>query len=217
MLFFLSVLAHELGHSLVSARLGMPAPSITLFIFGGIAQLSREPKRPRDEFLIAGAGPLVSLVLGLGFSALSWAGPGSVGVPLAALGKWLGLVNLGLGLFNLLPVFPLDGGRILRALVWARSHSFCTATIVAGGTGQVLAFGLIAWGIWMVSQGNWADGLWMAFIGMVHRASCRAECGPRRLARHACGSQGAGSDDDRLPASWPSNNPTETGGRCGST
>lgn len=164
-LFFLSVLAHELGHSLVSARLGMPVPRITLFIFGGLAQLSGEPKRPRDEFLISAAGPLVSLLLALGFSALSWAGPDRVGIPLAAFGKWLGLVNLGLGLFNLLPGLPLDGGRILRALVWSRTNSFRKATIVAGWTGRILAFGLIGWGIYLVFQGNWADGLWMAFIG----------------------------------------------------
>ena len=164
-LFFLSVLAHELGHSLVSARLGMPVPRITLFIFGGLAQLSGEPKRPRDEFLISAAGPFVSLLLGLGFSALSWAGPDRVGIPLAAFGKWLGLVNLGLGLFNLLPGLPLDGGRILRALVWSRTNSFRKATIVAGWAGRVLAFGLILWGIFQVFQGNWADGLWMAFIG----------------------------------------------------
>ena len=165
LLFFLSVLAHELGHSLVSARLEMPVPRITLFIFGGLAQLDREPTRPRDEFLISVTGPLVSLALGLGFSALGWAGPDKVGVPLAAFGKWLGLVNLGLGLFNLLPGLPLDGGRLLRALIWGLTKSFRKATIISGGAGRILAFGLIAWGIWMVFQGNWADGLWMAFIG----------------------------------------------------
>ncbi len=164
-LFFLSVLAHELGHSLVSARLGLPVPSITLFIFGGLAQLSGEPKRPRDEFLISAAGPLVSIALGLGFSGLGWAGPDVVGVPLAAFGKWLGLVNLGLGLFNLLPGLPLDGGRILRSLVWNLTKSFRKATVIAGGTGRILAFGVILWGILLIFQGNWADGLWMAFIG----------------------------------------------------
>ncbi len=162
LLFFASVLAHELGHSLVSARLGMPVPRITLFIFGGLAQLSREPKRPRDEFLISGAGPIVSLLLGLGFSALSWAGPERVGVPLAAFGKWLGLVNLGLGLFNLLPGLPLDGGRLLRALVWSRTNSFRKAPIIAGWMGRVFGFRVDPVGHLDGLPGNWADGLWMA-------------------------------------------------------
>ncbi len=164
-LFFASVLAHELAHSLVSKRLGFPVPRITLFIFGGMAQLGREPNRPRDEFFIASAGPLLNLLLALGFTSLAWAGPGIVGVPLAAFGKWLGLVNLGLGLFNLLPGFPLDGGRILRSIVWALTHDFKKATLVAGTTGRIIAFGLIFWGLSQVFRGNWADGLWIAFIG----------------------------------------------------
>lgn len=164
-LFFASVLAHELAHSLVSKRLGLPVPRITLFIFGGLAQLGREPKRPRDEFLIASAGPLMSLSLAFGFTLLVWAGPDIVGVPLAAFGKWLGVVNLGLGLFNLLPGFPLDGGRILRSIIWAVTHNFKNATLVAGTTGKIIAFGLIFWGLSQVFRGNWADGLWIAFIG----------------------------------------------------
>lgn len=163
--FFASVVAHELGHSLVSARLGLPVPRITLFILGGMAQLSREPQRPRDEFLIAAAGPLVSFTLALGFGALAWAGPGVVGLPLAAFGRWLGTINLGLALFNLLPSFPLDGGRILRAIVWGISHNFKAATVTAGMAGRVIAFGFIFYGILQVFQGNWADGLWIAFIG----------------------------------------------------
>lgn len=162
---FASVVAHELGHSLVSARFGVPVPRITLFIFGGLAQLSREPERPRDEFLIAAAGPLVSFALTLVFGTLAWIGPDVVGVPLAAFGRWLGTINLGLALFNLLPGFPLDGGRILRAIVWALSRNFKRATFVAGAAGRLIAFGLIIWGLSLIFQGNWADGLWMAFIG----------------------------------------------------
>lgn len=162
---FASVIAHELGHSLVSRRLGLPVPRITLFIFGGLAQLSREPERPRDEFLIAAAGPLVSLGLALGFGFLAGAGPDVVGLPLSAFGRWLGTINLGLALFNLLPGFPLDGGRMLRAIVWGLSHNFKKATFVAGATGRLIAFGLIVWGILQIFQGNWADGLWIAFIG----------------------------------------------------
>jgi len=164
-LLFASVVAHELGHSLVSKRLGLPVPRITLFIFGGMAQLSREPERPRDEFLIAAAGPLVSFVLALGFGALAWAGPGAVGLPLATAGRWLGTINLAFALFNLLPGFPLDGGRMLRAVVWGLTHNFKTATLTVGVTGKLIAFGIIFWGIWQIFQGNWADGLWITFVG----------------------------------------------------
>ncbi|MBI3361126.1 MAG: site-2 protease family protein [Chloroflexi bacterium] len=163
--FFASVVAHELGHSLVSARLGLPVPRITLFIFGGMAQLSREPQRPRDEFLIAIAGPLVSFALALGFGALAWAGPGVVGLPLTAFGRWLSTVNFALALFNLLPGFPLDGGRILRAIVWGLSRNFKAATALAGMAGRLIAFGLIGWGLLQAFRGNWADALWIAFVG----------------------------------------------------
>ena len=164
-LFFASVVAHELGHSLVSKRLGLPVPRITLFIFGGMAQLSREPDRPRDEFLIAAAGPLVSFALALGFGALAWAGPGVVGLPLATAGQWLGTINLILALFNLLPGFPLDGWRMLRAMVWGVTHNFKTATQTVGVTGKLIAFGIIFWGVWQIFQGDWANGLWIAFVG----------------------------------------------------
>ena len=164
-LFFASMVAHELGHGLVAKRLGLPVSSITLFIFGGLAKLSREPARPRDEFLIAGAGPLVSFVLAAGFGALAWAGPGVVGLALSTAGGWLGTINLILALFNLLPGFPLDGGRMLHAFIWGVTRNFKRATLTVGVTGRLIAFGIIFWGIWQIFQGNWADGLWIAFIG----------------------------------------------------
>lgn len=179
-LFGLSVVAHELAHSLVSGRLGLRVPRITLFIFGGMAEISREPERPRDEFLIAIAGPLASLALALAFGALVLGGPafGPLGLPLAALGQWLAVVNLGLALFNLLPGLPLDGGRILRAAIWGFSRNYQTATRIAGVVGRLIAMALVFWGFWQVAQGRWADGLWVASIGwFLAQAASRSMAG----------------------------------------
>lgn len=164
LLFFTCILAHELGHSFVAIRKGVPVRSITLFIFGGIAQIGKEPERPRDEFLIAVAGPVVSAVLGLLFLAFAVLAS-SPQEPAAALASWLGWINLNLALFNLLPGFPLDGGRILRALVWGRTGNFKRATQIASRAGQVVAYGFILLGIWLFFGGRWTDGLWIGFIG----------------------------------------------------
>jgi Zn-dependent protease/CBS domain-containing protein len=164
LLFFACILAHELGHSFVAARKGIPVRSITLFIFGGIAQIGKEPERPRDEFQIAIAGPVVSAVLGLLFLAFAVLAGGPQ-EPAAALASWLGWINLNLALFNLLPGFPLDGGRILRSIVWGQTRSFRRATQIAAKAGQVVAYGFILLGIWLFSGGRWMDGLWIGFIG----------------------------------------------------
>src|SRR6266545_1676249 len=164
LLFFACILAHELGHSFVAVRKGIPVRSITLFIFGGIAQIKKEPERPRDEFLIAIAGPVVSAGLGLLFLALAVV-TGSPQEPAAALALWLGWINLYLALFNLIPGFPLDGGRILRSIVWGRTGSFKRATQIASTSGRVVAYGFIFLGIWLFFGGRWTDGLWIGFIG----------------------------------------------------
>ena len=170
LLFFASVLAHELAHSLVSKAQGVPVPRITLFIFGGAAQISAEPRRARDEFLMALAGPLTSLVLAAGFGivwlATRAAGPtGTVGLAVNAVAGWLASINATLAIFNLLPGFPLDGGRILRAIVWGVTNNLRLATQVAVGGGVLMSWLLILAGFWQAFSGNWADGLWMAFIG----------------------------------------------------
>lgn len=164
-LFFASVLAHEFGHSLVAAATGIPVRSITLFIFGGLAHIAREPKRALDEFLIASAGPLVSFALAVGFGAL-WLGGQLLDLrSLEALGSWLGRINLSLALFNLIPGFPLDGGRILRSIVWKLTGSMERATRLAGAIGQGFAWLFILAGIWLIFTGNWVNGMWIAFIG----------------------------------------------------
>ena len=165
LLFFASVLAHEFGHALVARRLGVPVPRITLFVFGGMAHMTREPTRARHEFWIAVAGPLTGLLLTgvlalLGGLFQGWGWPA-----LASVAGWLARINLVLALFNLIPGFPLDGGRILRALVWGWTGNLGRATRLAAGVGQAVALGLIAYGLWQLLAGNWVNGLWMAFIG----------------------------------------------------
>lgn len=171
-LFFASILAHEFGHSLVAIRTGVPVRRITLFIFGGVAQLTREPRRALDEFLMALAGPAVSLVLVGSFGALWLLGRLLGWQPVTVLAGWLGGINLMLALFNLVPGFPLDGGRVFRAIVWGVTGSLTRATRIAGRIGQGVAFLFILWGIWQAFGGNWANGLWIAFIGwFLHSAA----------------------------------------------
>jgi Zn-dependent protease len=161
--FFGSIVLHELAHGVVAQRFGVPVVSITLFIFGGVAQIAREPKRPRDELLIAAAGPLASAVIGLMCLAGSRLGalPPAVAEPLA----WVGRVNLGLAIFNCLPGFPLDGGRILRAVLWALNGDALRATVVASRVGQGIAYLFIGGGGLLAVSGNFGNGLWFAFIG----------------------------------------------------
>lgn len=164
LLFFASVLLHELGHSVVALHHGIPVKSITLFIFGGVAQIAREPDRPSHEFQIAIAGPLASAALAAFFHTIGVLTRGTLeGV--SSLGMWLGSINLALALFNLIPGFPLDGGRVLRAIVWKYTGSFERATNVAAGSGQFFAYAFIVFGGWKALTGNFFGGLWIGFIG----------------------------------------------------
>ena len=164
LLFFASVVAHELAHSLVSQAHGVPVRDITLFIFGGAAQISEEPRSAGNEFLMALAGPATSLVIAA-FSGLLWLVSLPASPPLHALAGWLAWINVGLALFNLIPGFPLDGGRVFRAIVWSVTSNLRRATQIAAGLGRVVAYGFIFWGIWQIFGGNWANGLWIGFIG----------------------------------------------------
>ncbi|GAB4570178.1 MAG: site-2 protease family protein [Anaerolineae bacterium] len=165
LIFFGCVLAHEFGHSVMALLTGVPVERITLFIFGGVAQIRREPRRALDEFVIAIAGPLVSLILALGFGAL-WLIGWLLELPsLRTLGGWLGSINLSLALFNLIPGFPLDGGRVLRAILWGVMGSLDQATRLAARVGQAVAYLFVFWGIWRIFRGDWIGGLWIAFIG----------------------------------------------------
>ena len=162
-LFFGSVLAHELSHALVARRFGLRVTSITLFIFGGAANLEDEPKRARDEALIAAAGPLMSILIGL----LMFAVDTAVAQPqLRALVGWLGFINISLGVFNLLPGFPMDGGRILRAILWRVRGERYAATRNAAGVGRFFGYLLMGLGVYFALQpGGLFAGIWIALIG----------------------------------------------------
>jgi Zn-dependent protease/CBS domain-containing protein len=165
LLFFASILIHELAHSFVALAKGIPVRAITLFVFGGVAQIGREPDRPLTEFQIAIAGPIASAVLAVGWGFMSHLA-GDQFEHVAALGGWLASINLMLAVFNLVPGFPLDGGRIFRAALWRYTGSFSKATRIAAGSGQIVGYGLILGGIWTgLITGNWFNGLWLAFIG----------------------------------------------------
>jgi Zn-dependent protease/CBS domain-containing protein len=187
LLFFLSVLAHELAHSLVATAQGLPVRSITLFLFGGVSNIEREPKSPGLEFAMAIVGPLTSLIIGMGLlvyvgsrtnlaSLISGtANPAQVLRNLSPLDTalvWLGNINLILGIFNLIPGFPLDGGRVLRSILWAITHNLRRATRYATWVSHVVAWAFIiagvamAFGISIPFFGTGLlSGLWLAFIG----------------------------------------------------
>lgn len=162
-MLFASVLLHELGHSVVALRYKIPVRSITLFLFGGVAQIGAEPPSAVAEFFIAIAGPLVSLALATLFSV---AQPLLVGIePLMGLAKYLAYINFALVLFNMIPGYPLDGGRVFRAIVWAITGDMGRSTLIAANVGRFFAFVLIFAGVWQMFSGNLGGGLWIAFIG----------------------------------------------------
>ncbi|MCK4725814.1 MAG: site-2 protease family protein [Anaerolineales bacterium] len=163
LLFFGSVLAHELGHSIFALRNNIPVKSITLFIFGGVAQIEREPKSPGAEFRIAIAGPITSLTLAAIFGGL-WMLDQNLNL-LAAPSRYLMRINFLLAVFNMIPGFPLDGGRVLRAFVWQVTGNLRRANRVAVLSGQIVAYGFIAYGVYWIFTGRVFDGLWLIFIG----------------------------------------------------
>lgn len=174
LLFFASVVAHELGHAVVARRFKIPVQGITLFVFGGVAQIGEEPPSPGAEFWMAVAGPAVSAALVAAFSALRAGVPATI--PLHALATYLAYMNGMLALFNLIPGYPLDGGRILRAAVWEVTHNLRRATQIAAGVGRFIAYAFIAVGVWQVMTGPLFNGLWLAFIGwFLAGAAARAE------------------------------------------
>jgi Zn-dependent protease/CBS domain-containing protein len=163
LLFFGSVVFHELSHSMVAKHYHIPVRSITLFVFGGLAQIDSEPTSAMQEFNIAIAGPLSSFVLAAAFYVISIAPLSNQLV--VATSQWLAGTNAVLAVFNLVPGFPLDGGRVLRALVWGATKDFQRATQIAARSGQAIAYLMIFYGIWQFMSGNRTGGLWLAFIG----------------------------------------------------
>jgi len=188
-LLFASLLAHELAHWIMAQRCGIAVPRITLFLFGGISELERGLRTPGTEFRIAIVGPVTSLALGLGiaFAGVSLAGPtfltdlrtdpeaviAGLG-PAATLVLWLGPINLMLALFNLIPGFPLDGGRVLRAVLWWIGGDLRLATERAAQVGRGFARALMALGVWEALNGYLLESLWLLLIGWVLNNAARS-------------------------------------------
>ncbi len=168
-LFFATVLAHEMCHALVARARGLATTAITLFALGGVAQIEKEPEDPKTEFLVGIVGPVSSAVIGVASLAIAWALGWKIGAtpatPLRAMFVWLGYINLMLAAFNMIPGYPLDGGRVLRSILWLTSRNALRATERAAAVGKVIALLFIAFGIFRFFGGAGFGGLWLAFIG----------------------------------------------------
>jgi Zn-dependent protease len=186
LLFFTSLILHELGHALVARRNGIEIDGIDLWLLGGLARFRQDSRSPGQEFAIAAAGPAVSLVVAIVFALLSFAVAGTddaidvallrdgvdVSAPLALL-VFLSEMNMWLFLFNLLPAFPLDGGRIARAVVWKLTGDRSRATRISAWIGQLAGYALIAFGLWRAVDGEGIGGLWWALIGWFIASAAR--------------------------------------------
>lgn len=190
-LFFASLLAHEMSHSLVARARGLPVRSITLFALGGVSRIEKEPSTAKTEFLMAVVGPVSSFLIGVFFLALAlgleWTPATTPASPPVAMLVWLGYINVALAVFNMLPGFPLDGGRILRAVIWQLTGDGPRSTRVAARVGQFVAVGLIAVGIVTFFAGGGFGGVWMAIIGWFLLDAARASRARVEMAEHLRG------------------------------
>jgi Zn-dependent protease/CBS domain-containing protein len=180
LLLFVTVLIHEMAHALVARRRGLPVPRITLFIFGGMSHMSRQPATAGEEFQIAAAGPATSILIAAVTAGLGFALRG-VSEKAEAMLFYLAFVNLALGVFNILPGFPLDGGRVLRSIAWKRTGSFRNATRIAASVGEFFGYGLIIAGFFVLLAGGLLDGLWLAFIGWFLLGAAKGEASNMQL------------------------------------
>ena len=178
LLFFAALLAHELSHAVVAQIRGLPVRRITLFALGGVAQTEKESADATTEFLVGIVGPVTSTLIGIVCLALAWAvgwNPAATATtPVVAVLVWLGYINIVLALFNMIPGFPLDGGRVLRAIVWWATGDVDRSTRVAAITGQVVAFGLVLFGLFRFFGGAGLGGLWIVLIGWFLLDAARA-------------------------------------------
>jgi len=176
LLFFSSIITHELAHSILAIRNHIPVKEITLFVFGGVSQITKDATHPRAELSMAIVGPLTSLALAGIFYGLHLLLAGAQQILAASSMWWLAWINVLLAVFNLIPGFPLDGGRIFRALMWQRTHDYHRATRTATKVGQGIAYAFIAGGITLIIffTKYWLNGMWLIFIGWFLRDAARA-------------------------------------------
>ena len=226
LLFFAALILHELSHAVTARARGLPVGAITLFALGGVSRIEREPDRPATEFLIGIVGPVTSALVGvacLGLAAaLGWSLADEPSTPPVAVLVWLGYINFGLAVFNLIPGFPLDGGRVLRALVWGMTGDAARATRVAARAGQATAFGFIILGLLRFFGGAGLGGLWIAFIGWFLLNAAGASYGRLEMLERLHGLQVAdvmSRDCDVVPATMTIDDLVEgqllrTGRRC---
>ena len=174
LLLFFSIIVHELAHSLVARRNGLPMKGITLFIFGGVAEMDREPPSARSEFLMAIAGPAASILIGAIFYVLALIGRGRWPVEAFGILSYLGWINWILAAFNMIPAFPLDGGRVLRSALWHWKGNLWKATRIASTIGSGFGIALVAFGVYRLLVGDFVDAVWWFMIGMFLRGAAQA-------------------------------------------
>ena len=171
---FGSIVVHEFSHSLVARHYGLPMKGITLFIFGGVAEMGDEPGNAKTEFLMAIAGPITSILLGAIFYCIYQAGGAVWSVPVLGVLGYLAWINWLLALFNLIPAFPLDGGRVLRSALWHWNHNLPRATRIASTIGQGFGIVLILLGVWQFFEANFISAVWWFLLGMFLRSAAQS-------------------------------------------
>jgi Zn-dependent protease/CBS domain-containing protein len=171
---FLSIVAHEFCHSLVARKCGIPMNGITLFIFGGVAEMGDEPSSARAEFMMAAAGPLSSVLIALIFYGMYVAGKGTLAEPVSGVIQYLAYINGILAAFNLVPAFPLDGGRILRSILWGLKKNLRWATRISANIGSGFGILLIVVGVFHILRGDFIGGMWWFLIGMFLQGAAKA-------------------------------------------
>ena len=164
-IIIISILLHELAHSLVAQKYGLVVTEIELYIFGGVSKIEKEPETPKSEIVIAAVGPLSSLIIGFAFLLIIFLTPITLPAVIFVSFFYTGISNIGLGLFNLIPAFPIDGGRIMRAFLWYRKHDILSATKTASKIGSYLAYGLMAYGFIQMILSGFINGFWLVIIG----------------------------------------------------
>ncbi|MFX1278476.1 MAG: site-2 protease family protein [Promethearchaeota archaeon] len=171
-IILISILIHELSHSILAQRKGLIVSEIDLYFFGGVSKIEEEPKSPKAELLIAAVGPLSSLLIGIIFLVLYYS-PISMPTIITVILFYSGITNIGLGFFNLLPAFPIDGGRLLRAFLWKRRDDYISATKSASRIGVGFSYGLMAYGIFQMLSFGLVSGIWLILMGFFLRSSAK--------------------------------------------